>query len=364
MPLINHAGGGGGTPQLCSQVENFVAQPGNLKAVLLWKAPDPDEDSSFVGVRIVRKVGSAPTGLSDGTVVYEGTAFTYTDTGLTAGTTYYYRAFAYNAKKKYQTAMCTAKLTAIVCLRADDLPVGTLIKFSVDSTLMDFIVVHQGNPDPAVYDDTANGTWILPKLAWYKIALYTGNNNQWDFPQRDYVDYGESILNASLNSRDLYTGTGSSWVYNPLITYYDPIAVEHMRTVNVPYRRVDGTTLDKNIHTTAVKLFQPTAKEIGVTTNYSAGAKLDYFISGTGASAKQKRIAIRNDVTTAEYAIDWHLRDPSNESGCSYYVTDEGDISGTNSVTNIQAIRPLSVLDFSTLFNSNPDASGRYTFYT
>lgn len=363
MPLINHCNGGGGTPQLCGQVENFIAQPGNLEAELLWQAPDPDEDSSFVGVRIVRKVESIPTSINDGTVVYEGTALTYTDTGLTAGITYYYRAFAYNAKKKYQTAMCTAQLTAIVCLRADDLPVGTLIKFNVDSKPMDFIVVHQGNPDPAVYDDTANGTWILPKLAWYKIALFTGTTNKWDYPERDYADYGGSRLNAALNSQDLYTGT-SGWTSNPLITYYDPVAVAHMRTVNVPYRRVNNTTLDANIYTTAVKLFQPTAKEIGVTTKYSAGAKLDYFISGTGASANQKRIAIRNDVTTAEYAISWHLRDPSGESNCSYAVTETGAINGTNSVRNAHAVRPLSVLNFRTLFNSNPDASGRYTFYT
>lgn len=99
MPLINHAGGGGGTPQLCGQVENFKAGLGNLSAILSWTAPSPDEDNSFVGARIVRKTGSAPTGINDGTVVYEGTALTYTDTGLTAGTTYYYRAFAYNAKK-------------------------------------------------------------------------------------------------------------------------------------------------------------------------------------------------------------------------------------------------------------------------
>lgn len=114
MPLINHAGGGGGTPQLCSQVENFKVIPGStaLSARLSWEAPTVDEDSSFVGVRIVRKAGSVPEKVSDGTVVYEGTALTYTDTGLTAGTTYYYRAFAYNAKKKYQTARRVVSLTA------------------------------------------------------------------------------------------------------------------------------------------------------------------------------------------------------------------------------------------------------------
>lgn len=113
MPLINRCGGGGGTPQLCGQVENFEAKLGNLSVILSWTAPSPDEDNSFVGARIVRKTGSAPTGINDGTIVYEGTALTYTDIGLTAGTTYYYRAFAYNAKKKYQTEYRVINKTAM-----------------------------------------------------------------------------------------------------------------------------------------------------------------------------------------------------------------------------------------------------------
>ncbi len=138
MPLINRCGGGGGTPQLCGQVENFVVVPSALSATLKWTAPNPDEDSSFVGVRIVRKSGSAPTGLSDGVVVYEGTALTYTDTGLTAGTTYYYRAFAYNAKKKYQTAMRVVKLIAMTSVSFSSMSweeIGALSRMGVANSV-------------------------------------------------------------------------------------------------------------------------------------------------------------------------------------------------------------------------------------
>ena len=109
MPLINRCGGGVSVVDLCAQVEGFAIIPsGSNSLTVVWSAP---KDDSFVGARIVRKTGSAPTGINDGTVVYEGTELNYTDTGLTAGTTYYYRAFAYNAKKRYQTAPCTAYAT-------------------------------------------------------------------------------------------------------------------------------------------------------------------------------------------------------------------------------------------------------------
>lgn len=51
------------------------------------------------GVKVVRKEGSAPASLTDGTLIIDhagGDSFTYDDTGLTNGTTYYYRAFPYS----------------------------------------------------------------------------------------------------------------------------------------------------------------------------------------------------------------------------------------------------------------------------
>jgi len=72
--------------------------PSNLKAVsvntstisLTW-TKSPDTDVTVV----VRKEGSYPTSPSDGTVIYNGTAEEFTDTGLNPGTAYYYRAWSW-----------------------------------------------------------------------------------------------------------------------------------------------------------------------------------------------------------------------------------------------------------------------------
>ena len=57
--------------------------------------------SSFARTVIVAKEGEYPAYPSDGQVLYEGSAETFTHTGLTNGKNYYYAMYAYNHRKIY-----------------------------------------------------------------------------------------------------------------------------------------------------------------------------------------------------------------------------------------------------------------------
>ena len=305
MPLINRCGGGGGTPQLCGQVENFKAGLGNLSAILSWTAPSPDEDNSFVGARIVRKTGSAPTGINDGTVVYEGTALTYTDTGLTAGTTYYYRAFAYNAKKKYQTEYRVASLTAIA------------IYSNFADNDWDIIIgaCHSGNvPD----------TWVVGDS---KTMTIDGVNYQFDIVGKNHDTYtAGGIAPLTFGLHDCY---GTKYPMNSSNTNSTGWNGSKMRTETLPailakmpvniqngIRAVNKLTAtsgsSSTIKTASDKLFIFSEMEVYGSTSYShsgEGKQYAYYAAG---NSKVKKVG-----STASI---WWLRSPFAASSNNFCV--------------------------------------------
>ena len=82
---------------------NFIAIGGNGQVNLSWTNP-PDED--FTGVKIVRQTGDYPT-RNSGISVYSGAGTSYSDSGLINGTTYYYKAFAYDEVPNYSLGVGT-----------------------------------------------------------------------------------------------------------------------------------------------------------------------------------------------------------------------------------------------------------------
>ena len=74
-------------------ITEFSAKKGNTELTLTWKNP---VDSDFDKVVIRRSTNDDITGDDSGELVYEGKDTSFTDTGLTNETTYYYRAFTYD----------------------------------------------------------------------------------------------------------------------------------------------------------------------------------------------------------------------------------------------------------------------------
>ena len=316
MPLINHCNGGGGTPQLCGQVENFKAGLGNLSAILSWTAPSPDEDNSFVGARIVRKTGSAPTGINDGTVVYEGTALTYTDTGLTAGTTYYYRAFAYNAKKKYQTAYRVASRTAMA------------LNSNFASNTWELIM-------EACYSGSVPDTWVTGDN---KTMTIDGANYRFDIVGKNHDTYtAGGIAPLTFGLHDCY---GTTYPMNSSDTSSTGWDGSKMRTETLPailakmpvniqngIRAVNKLTAtsgsDSAIKTASDKLFTFSEMEVSGSARYSysgEGKQYDYYKAG---NSKVKKVGGK--------ASGWWLRSPRASYGGSFCaVFTDGSVTNSN----------------------------------
>jgi hypothetical protein len=76
-------------PAPVPSVTNLTATPGNAKVDLSWTNPG----SGFDQVVVVRKTGADPSGTTDGTTVYTGTAASFSDTTASNGVEYHYGVF-------------------------------------------------------------------------------------------------------------------------------------------------------------------------------------------------------------------------------------------------------------------------------
>ena len=310
MPLINNYYGNVDTPQLCKQVDNFkgVIAPG-LKALLTWSAPTKDEDNSFVGARIVRKVGSAPINVNDGTVVYEGTELNYTDTDLIEGTTYYYRAFAYNIKTAYQTAMRVVSMTDI-----------SYESNFADNT-WDLIIA-------ACHSGSVPDTWVAGDS---KTMTIDGKSYQVDVVGKNHDTYtAGGIAPLTFGLHDCY---GTKYPMNDSNTNSTGWNDSKMRTETLPailakmpeniqngIRSVNKLTAtsgtNSTIKTASDKLFIFSQTEVyGSTTNSQSveGKQYDYYKAG---NSKVKKVGGTDSW--------WWLRSPMADTDNRFCAVDTG----------------------------------------
>ena len=199
--------------------------------------------------------------------------------------------------------------------------VGSIVKLKENGAAVNYIVVHQGKPSSS-YDSSCDGTWLLRQ----DIA----ENRAWD-------SGGSNVLESS----DIHSYLNNTW-----INRYDTDIRNAIKQVKIPYRQNGGSGgTDRNwANGLSCKIFLLSGKEVGWDSSDSQyfpndGAKLSYFLDGTGSSANQKRVATLNGS-----AAFWWLRSPGTyDTNLVWYVYSSGNYNYW-SASNSYGVRPALVL--------------------
>lgn len=212
--------------------------------------------------------------------------------------------------------------------------VGSIVKLKVNGTATEFIVVHQGKPS-SFYDDSCNGTWLLMKDD-YEYHVWNSS---------DVNKYESSDIHSYLNST--------------FLNLLENNIRDAIKQVKIPYRKGGGSggSDQSGANGLSAKIFLLSGYEVGWTTSDIGylpvdGAKLDYFESGDGTSASNKRIATHNGV-----AVRWWLRSPQTNNLNSVMQVNSDGQSWSSNASNTYFVRPALVLPFDALV----DDSGNVT---
>ena len=199
--------------------------------------------------------------------------------------------------------------------------VGSIVKLKENGAAVNYIVVHQGKPSSS-YDSSCDGTWLLRQDIAENRAWDSGNSNV-------------------LESSDIHSYLNNTW-----INRYDTDIRNAIKQVKIPYRQNGGSGgTDRNgANGLSCKIFLLSGKEVGWDSSDNQyfpndGAKLSYFLDGTGSSANQKRVATLNGS-----AASWWLRSPStNNTYGVWLVYSNGNYNGWSANLSC-GVRPALVL--------------------
>lgn len=203
------------------------------------------------------------------------------------------------------------------------LAVGSSVFFDVEGTPWEFIVVHQGNPDSAIYDESCDGTWLLMKNLF---AMMTWNSSASN-------DYQNSSIHAHLNNENF-----------GFLALLESDCLSAIKQVKIPYQNGTGSggTLSIGSSGLSTKIFLLSGYEVGWTNKINSdlladGACLDYF-SGF-ADVDSKRIGYYNEI-----AKNWWLRTPAKDETQYMFITNTSGGVSQYRYYNSCGIRPALIL--------------------
>lgn len=196
---------------------------------------------------------------------------------------------------------------------------GTSVFMNVNGVRTEFIVVHQGNPNPALYDASCDGTWLLMKDVYTTMSM-------------DYssTGYKNSDVHSYLNGE--------------FLSLFETSIQNAIKQVKIPYRDGDGRAAIKTgANGLLAKIFLLSASEIGENYFGEDGATLDYFKDVQTNNSKLEAYyngklsgwQLRSTTYSATYKSNWtaHVN-----------VNRYGSISITGSVYGAEEVRPALIV--------------------
>ena len=176
--------------------------------------------------------------------------------------------------------------------------VGSTVTLKVNGADTEFLVVHQGNPDPDVYDPSCEGTWLLMKNVYSQR------------PWGSASCYADAPVHTWLNST--------------FLELLDSGIRPAVKTVRLPYAE------DSDVHTGAegvsAQIFLLSMREMGTpaaqkTGLADEGALLDYFTDGDGGADPLRASSARYWTRSPYTGGGGNVWSVAGESGiCSYRV--------------------------------------------
>jgi hypothetical protein len=209
----------------------------------------------------------------------------------------------------------------------DDLDVGDTIEIKIGGVKNVWIIIHKGNPNPAIYDDSFdNGVILMLKNIYVSKQWYTNV---------DHHGYENSIPHYYLNNN-----------FYPLIEYeYRKEIIQ----VKIPYfsDTIDNNIVKNNSNGLIAKVFLLSRDEIipkgaipDITTGLSDGVLLDYFLNWPSDKSVAQAFANLEDGYTY-----WYTRTPKAETtdDLVYEINANGDACRYEA-TYEDGMRPCIVL--------------------
>ena len=202
------------------------------------------------------------------------------------------------------------------------LAVGSSVYMNVNGVRTEFLVVHQGVPDAALYDSSCDGTWLLMKDVYGALASFGQSTS--------YVVYKNSGYHTYLNG--------------DFLALLDSDIQALIKEALVPTQGSVGGL--------SAKIFLLASTELGYESDSSIpaeGAVLDYF-SGGGRDGYAGYLAYREGA-----ASQWGLRTRCSSAinGYGYYqmTSDARMVKISNSSSSY--IRPALILPSETLVDES-----------